>query len=96
LTLASGTLEVLMFDGVINEQTPSTAKPLHVWTQTAAELKSVAAKTHVGVSYPLTLLWGKNRPSEDVITIASRFIAPDGRAIYSAPSTIPVGNPRPQ
>src|SRR5512143_2791389 len=37
LPLESGTLEVLMFDGVINEQTPATAKPLHIWSETAAE-----------------------------------------------------------
>ncbi len=96
LPLENGTLEVLMFDGVINEQTPATAKPLHVWTHKAADLKSLATKTGIGVSYPITLLWGKDRPTQDMITIAARFITADGRAIYSAPSTIPVGNPRPQ
>jgi len=96
LAFETGALEVLMFDGIINEQTPASAKPLHAWTNTIAELKPLAVKTALGVSYPLTLLWGKDRPTQDVITIAARYIAPNGRAIYSAPSTIPVGNPRPR
>ncbi len=91
IAITSGKLEVLLFDGVINEQTPADVKPLRVWTRPAADLKGFANKTAIGVSYPLTLLWGESRPKQDMITIVARYIAPDGRTIYSGPSTIPVG-----
>ncbi len=91
LEISAGQLEVLLFDGVINEQTPADVKPLRVWNRSAAELKSFANKTAIGFSYPLTLLWGESRPQKNMVTIVARYIGPDGRMIYSGPSTIAVG-----
>ncbi len=91
LPISSGKLEVLMFDGVINDQTSASVQPLKVWTLQPAELKASANKTAIGTSYPLTLLWGNNIPKQDNITIIARYVDPSGRTVYSAPSTIPVG-----
>ncbi len=96
LPIKDGRLEVLMFDGVINDQTPASVTPLHVWTRTPAELRPFANKSPLGTSYLLTLEWGQDRPHQPNITIVARYITAAGQVIYSAPSTIPVGdNPGP-
>ena len=94
LAITSGTLEVLMFDGVINEQTSTNVKPLKVWSLLPGELKIYANKTAIGMSYPLTLLWGNEVPKQDNITIIARYLDPSGRTVYSSPSTISVGDRR--
>ncbi len=64
LAISNGKVEILMFDGTIKEETPSTVQPLKVWSNSASELRPFATRTTIGVSYPLTLLWGNARPGE--------------------------------
>ncbi len=91
ISISRGALEVYLFDGVLSSETPENVKPLKVWSRSANELQQFGTKTAIGVSYAMTLLWGKDKPKQENVTIIARYIDPSGRSIYSSPSTIPVG-----
>jgi hypothetical protein len=90
VSVTSGTLEILMFDGVLKDRNPSTAKPLRIWSFSASQLKDHLEKTSIGASYRFTLLWGEAKPAQENITILARYVSTAGATIYSAPSTISV------
>lgn len=86
--ILNGTLEVLMFDGVLKDENPTNSKPLRVWTYTASELKPFGQRASIGFAYVLTLAWGEARPTQDKITIVARYVPPRGLPIYSGPTSI--------
>ena len=90
VSIVNGTLEVMMFDGLLKDENPASAKSLRVWTYTASELKRYGQKTSVGFAYVLTLLWGEARPTQDKITIVARYVPQRGLPIYSGPTSISI------
>ena len=88
--IQNGTLEVLMFDGVLKDENPASSKPLRVWTYPANELKPYGQRASVGFAYVLTFLWGDARPTQDKITIVARYVPPRGSPIYSGPTSISI------
>ncbi len=90
LPIARGTLELLMYDGLLKLGGSESQKPLRTWSYTADELKDYAYKTVIGTSYGLTPLWGDAKPTENRITVIARYTSPEGVKISSAPSVISV------
>jgi len=88
--LKSGTLEILMFDGVLNKTSNPKPKPLHTWSFPAAELSPFAVESTLGTGYNFTLPWGKDVPQQNRITVAARYVSPKGETLYSAASPITV------
>jgi hypothetical protein len=88
LPIKTGTLEVLMFDGLIKAEEAATAKPLHVWSYPATDLIGYGQKTSIGMSYVLTPLWGKDKPTKNRVTVLVRYLPPQGITLYSAPTVI--------
>ncbi len=88
--ITKGTLEILMFDGLLKGGGPDSPKPLRTWSYTAQELKGYAYKTAIGTSYGLTPLWGDAKPVQSRITVIARYTSPDGGKLRSAPSVISV------
>ena len=86
--IRAGTLEILMFDGAVPARALSQAKPLRVWSYPAGSLQAHARTSPVGISYPLTALWGEAKPAQDRITVAACYTAPQGTKIYSAAAII--------
>ncbi len=86
--IAHGTLEILMFDGLVKDANYAAVKPLRVWTFPAADLKKYAVKSSVGTAYDLTLVWDGTKPTQPRITIVARFTPQKGPPIYSGPSSI--------
>jgi len=88
--IVNGTLEVLMFDGLLKDPNPASSKPLRIWTYSASELKPCGQRSSVGFAYVLTLPWGDAKPTRDKITIVARYVPPRGEPIYSGPTSISI------
>jgi hypothetical protein len=92
LMITTGTVEVLMFDGVIQSGALTKTEPLRVWSFPAADLAQYAFKSSFGPGYQFQLGWGKDRPRQPRITVTARYLAPDRPVIYAAPSSIMVSS----
>jgi hypothetical protein len=89
--IKTGALQIRMYDGHLQQVTkPDSPQSRHVWTFSAAELKSHAFATTIGTGYDFTLNWGADRPRDDKISVIARYQPPQGLAVYSAPSSISV------
>jgi hypothetical protein len=85
-----GTIEVLMFEGLVGDGFDQTNRCRHVWSFPARDLPIYAATTTVGTGYRFPLAWGKDQPRADRITLVARFQTPQGQVVYSAPSYIAI------
>lgn len=88
--IQNGTIDILMYDGLLKQVMADESQYRHVWSYSAAELKSYANKAAIGTGYRFTLNWGKDAPSHDKITVVVRYRIAQGPAIYSSPSFITV------
>jgi len=86
--IREGTLEILMFDGVLKSGETASVKPLKIWQYTVAELKAHAFNTSIGICYQFTPQWGTNAPQQDRITIVGRYFSPSNAQIVTVPSTV--------
>lgn len=87
--LGEGTLELVLFDGRIEESAILSTAPLHVWKFTSPELRPFSRRGMVGWGYGFPqLLWGQDAPTKSVVTLVARFTGA-GRTVYSAPVAIP-------
>jgi hypothetical protein len=88
--ITRGALELLLFDGVVAAEELASRPPLRQWSYPARELKPFLQKTAVGAGYVFTPRWGDARPAKEQITVAARYVSPEGRKVYAAPGTISV------
>ncbi len=88
LPLPNGTLEVVMFDGILKPAEMASSQPLHVWSYPADELRAYGQKTSIGVSYVLTPMWGADRPTHNRVTVLVRCVSPQGKKTYSSPTIV--------
>jgi len=87
--ITTGTLELLMFNGVLKKSTNAPV-PLHTWSYPARQLKHYEFKAAIGIGYEFTASWITNKPTATKVTLVSRYLPDSGPPIYSAPSTISV------
>lgn len=85
--LQSGSLEILMFDGVVDSAEAASQTSQQIWKFTARELAQYRDQSSLGVGYQLTLRWNE-APKRRNITAVARYVPPKGSPIYSAPSAI--------
>ncbi len=88
--IENGTLEILMFDGVVTGSALTTTKPLHVWSFPASDLRAHATVSSIGTGYRFTLLWGTDQPASDRATILARYTPAQGPPVYSASTSLAV------
>jgi hypothetical protein len=88
LPIASGTLDILMFDGNLHLDQLQSAQPHHTWSYPAEKLKPYVQKTTIGISYRFAALWGEDKPTADRVTFVARHTSPNAKQIYSAPSSV--------
>lgn len=88
--IMSGTLEILMFDGSVSADQVASVEPIKKWSYPAETLKKYVQKTSIGTSYRFAALWGDAKPKDARVTVVTRYIAPDGKQIYSAPGSVPL------
>ncbi len=88
--IEKGTIEIFMFDGLINENKTPPAEPRKTWTLRASDLAAYRVETSIGSGYQITGLWGDAAPETGKISVMARYTAPNGGKIYSAPRVITV------
>lgn len=88
IPIPNGSIEILMFDGIISSSEMKETKPLRNWTFEGPALRDRQYRTSIGVGYQFALAWGDARPTQERITVLVRYRAPDGRVISSLPSSI--------
>ena len=83
--IREGTLDILMFDGVVKDPPAENGSSRHVWTFAATQLAPYKISTAVGVAYTLALSWDNDVPADDKITLFARYRPPQGAVVFSAP-----------
>jgi len=91
LPIESGALEVLLYDGLVADVGALETAPLRTWKFTADQLKPYEIQSAIGANYQLALPWGDKKPQKSRVTVVARYVTPKNTFIYSAPSTIAVG-----
>ncbi len=86
--LHGGTLEVLMFDGLVSAMETPPVEPLRTWRFTGTELKQHLGRSAVGEGYRFTLGWEHARQTQGRISLVTRYHPPSGAAIASAPASV--------
>lgn len=91
LPITQGTLEILLFDGVLAAQeSAEPPQPLKVWTFNPQDLKGYQAETSLGAGYQFALQWGPERPRQVRVTVIARLRLPNGSVLASDSSSISV------
>jgi hypothetical protein len=85
--ISAGTLEVLMFDGVVGANEFLQQKPQQTWRFSPREMSRFEEQTSLGRGYKVALRW-QQMPKRNHITVLARYLPPKGEPIYSTPSTI--------
>ena len=86
-TINSGSVEVLMFDGVVSIDEISTKQPKQLWKFNPKQLGAMREQTSLGNAYRFTLRWDEP-PKHGHITVLARFVPERGQPVYSSPSSI--------
>jgi hypothetical protein len=88
--MTSGTLELLLFDGVLSREQILASKPLVAFTYSGAELRKHEHKTVVGMAYNFVPTWGTNAPTRKRVTVLATYRNKSGLFVRSAPITVPL------
>jgi len=91
--IKDGTLQILMFDGLVGDSFDQTNRCRHLWSFPGRDLAAYAFTTTIGTGYVFSLAWGKDQPRSDKITVVARYQPPQGPMVYAAPSYISIGPP---
>ena len=83
--IQTGTLEVMLYDGAL---TQPDAKPLKIWTFTAAQLRTYQINATIGTGYQLALHWEKDRPTQPRFSVVTRLRRDGKPDIFSTPIDI--------
>ena len=86
-TINNGSIEVLMFDGVLALDEVQTRQPKQLWKFAPKQLSAMREQTSLGNAYRFTLRW-EEPPQHGHITVLARYIPERGQPIYSSPSSI--------
>ncbi len=90
--IREGTVDFLLFDGILKELPPGGAGGRHIWTFAAKELEPLKISTAIGAAYLFALAWGSDVPAGDTITLVARYHPLEGPVIYSQPCYLSLGH----
>ena len=86
-----GSLEFVLYEGVIGVKDLASAKPFRSWRFNGKELNSHRIRIMTGWGYAMRLGWGQAAPTASAVTLLVRYISPKGRSVCSDPIAIPIG-----
>lgn len=86
--IRTGTLEILMYDGVLKKEATAAPTALRTWSFSVSELRKHELKASIGVGYQFALMWGEARPATNKITIVVRYHGPRESVVQSTPAVI--------
>ncbi|HUS47810.1 MAG TPA: hypothetical protein VM098_06815 [Phycisphaerae bacterium] len=85
----TGMLELLLYEGRVARVDLGRLKPFIAVTYTRRELLGMEGTDRFGLlSYRVPLAWGPKPPAGSVITLVARYIPPQGRSVYSDPTSV--------
>lgn len=87
----SGTLEFMLYEGKIGPEELHTRQPLHLWRFPPERLPPQLSRSMVGWGYAMDLLWGPGAPKTGTISLATKYVPPEGSAVYSDPIAVAMG-----
>lgn len=90
----NGTLELLLFQGVVPAGRIAQAKPMRTWSFAGRPLRELAEPDLVGCYHMLRLDWGNLPPPVGSVTLIARYRPPEGQWLYSRPNSSIVIGPR--
>lgn len=90
IPITRGTLEVLMFEGVVSDSEMRLKPAHHTWTLPADALQPFVSETSLGTGYQLALKWEQHFPRTPVVTVMARYHSPEGADLRSAANTVSV------
>lgn len=90
--VTAGSIEILMFDGVVGTGDLANQTPQQTWKFSGRELGKYEEQTSLGHGYKFALRWNET-PKRKHITVLARFVPSKGEPIYSSPSTITASMP---
>jgi len=82
----TGTLELLLYEGVVKARHIAQNTPLRTWSFSGQTLRRQARADLVGCHHVLQLPWGPRRPPPGPVTLVARYRPPDGPWTYSEPN----------
>jgi hypothetical protein len=88
VAISRGSVEIMMYDGVVRATDLEKARPLRTWTFATDALREHQYRTSIGTGYQFALAWGDAKPAADHITVLARYRSPDGQVIASLPGSI--------
>lgn len=88
VAIPRGTVEILMYNGVVRASDLATTKPLRTWSFSGDTLRDRQYRTSIGIGYQFALGWGEAKPAADRVTVVARHLSPEGPVISSLPSSI--------
>jgi hypothetical protein len=91
VAITKGTLEILMFDGIVQNSNWEALKPLRTWSFPADVLRGFSSNGSLGIDYQLAPLWGAAKPTNPCITVVARYRLSSSVTLYSGPSVIAIG-----
>ena len=84
----NGTLEFLLFEGVVSSSRVLSSKPMHVWTFSGNDLAPHMGRDRLGVKYSFVLPWGQVVPTAETVTLAARYQPTGGAWVHAAPVSV--------
>jgi len=91
VTNVKGTLDLMLYNGNGRHANLERVKPLHVWTYLPPELKKAEGKMLGQKCFILQLPWGKDVPSQKIITVRAKYTSEKQQTIFSKLQLLPSG-----
>ncbi len=85
-----GSLEFVLYEGVIGVKDLPSAKPFRSWRFSSEELKAHRIRRMMGWGYAMRLPWGNAPPTASAVTLLVRYTPLKGRPVSSDPTAIPL------
>lgn len=83
VSITTGQLEILLFDGLLQGTNADNMSPLKVWSLAPKDLRRFEFKRAMGVFYDLALGWEPTKPKAGRITVVARYRSSKNQVVSS-------------
>ena len=88
----TGALELLLYQGRVGRVDLGRTQSFCAATYTRREMLGMEGIDRFGLlSYRIPLAWGPKPPESSVVTLVARYVPPQGRPVYSDPTSVSLG-----
>ena len=83
-----GTLEFLLYEGVIDAQELPETQPVRTWRFSEDGLREHLHRSMFGWGYSVRLGWASDVPQTSSVTLLTRYLPPEGPPVVSRPMAV--------